>query len=685
MTEITRGLVRQPGRQLTRARTTDVSGQIQELRQEQALGHQIESIGTEFVTTTIDSMKDAEFSSAFTSAQQEYMQRSVERLNQKTDEEGRANYNTLVQDLGSIGDEIQEQFLSTISNKDVADKFKASFAKVINNKKIQGLEESRRQHVDFSRANLQDSVGKAVESSLVDSPELVNSYVAQTTEMYDAALADGVISAQEHQRMVTDTEENIRVGSLTNQINAHPEDMLTMLSSDQDLGIRQNSRQKLIGVAEAAIRDKERIAIAEQKEAQKALKQSQNLAKSELELGMLRGTAGESDIESAFQSNSIDEFQRLDLLKKLERINNAADKSRDTQNDIEQAIAERRPLIGVSNKEINSSYAGKVDAVGANTLRKKADIALAYTAPVTAFNEELTWGAVNGDLENASEVLSSFSYLNDRQAPTLAALPSKTAAILARASVISLNTTVGDKEALRLAREEFTGRDAEQKQSLRTQFSKQEEFSAENITNTIQEIYDIDGFFGIGQVDVNPDATQAIRQLLESAYAETGDADSAKAMMKAQTAQLFGVTNVGQEEFMLLPPERFYPDVSSEDIHTDLKKDVEAFGLENMIPDYAQAVGDVSIDDVRIEADSLTRTDSKNPTWGLYVLGEFGNKVYLIDPATQSPLRWNFDADSFRDLRTQEQVKEGRKSRQESIERQQQTKEALGRIKGIGG
>lgn len=685
MTEITRGLVRQPGRQLTRARTTDVSGQIQELRQEQALGHQIESIGTEFVTTTIDSMKDAEFSSAFTSAQQEYMQRSVERLNQKTDEEGRANYNTLVQDLGSIGDEIQEQFLSTISNKDVADKFKASFAKVINNKKIQGLEESRRQHVDFSRANLQDSVGKAVESSLVDSPELVNSYVAQTTEMYDAALADGVISAQEHQRMVTDTEENIRVGSLTNQINAHPEDMLTMLSSDQDLGIRQNSRQKLIGVAEAAIRDKERIAIAEQKEAQKALKQSQNLAKSELELGMLRGTAGESDIESAFQSNSIDEFQRLDLLKKLERINNAADKSRDTQNDIEQAIAERRPLIGVSNKEINSSYAGKVDAVGANTLRKKADIALTYTAPVTAFNEELTWGAVNGDLENASEVLSSFSYLNDRQAPTLAALPSKTAAILARASVISLNTTVGDKEALRLAREEFTGRDAEQKQSLRTQFRKQEEFSAENITNTIQEIYDIDGFFGIGQVDVNPDATQAIRQLLESAYAETGDADSAKAMMKAQTAQLFGVTNVGQEEFMLLPPERFYPDVSSEDIHTDLKKDVEAFGLENMIPDYAQAVGDVSIDDVRIEADSLTRTDSKNPTWGLYVLGEFGNKVYLIDPATQSPLRWNFDADSFRDLRTQEQVKEGRKSRQESIERQQQTKEALGRIKGIGG
>ena len=685
MTEITRGIVRQSGRQLRRARTTDVSGQVQELRQEQSLGQQIESIGNEYVNATIDSMKDAEFSSAFTSAQQEYIQRSVERLNQKTDDEGRATYNTLVQDLGSIGEEIQEQFLSNISNKDVADKFKASFAKVINNKKIQGLEESRRQHVDFSRANLQDSVNKAIESSLIDSPDLVNSYVAQTTEMYDAALADGVISAQEHQRMVSGTEENIRVGSLTNQINTAPEDMLSILNSDQELGIGNSSRQKLIGVAEAAIRDKERIAIAEQKEAQKVLKQSQNLAKSELELGMLRGTAGESDIESAFQSGSINELQRLDLLKSLQRTNNAADKSRNVQNDIEQALAERRPLIGISDKEVNNNYAGKVEAVGADTLRKKADIALSYTTPVTAFNEELTWGAVNGDLENASEVLSSFSYLNDRQAPTLAALPKQTAAILARASVISLNTTVGDKEAMRLAREEFTGRGAEQKQSLRTQFSKQEEFSAENITNTIQDIYDIDGFFGFGQVDVSLDATQAIRQLLESAYAETGDGDSAKAMVKAQTAQLFGVTNVGQEEFMLLPPEKFYPDIPSEDIHSDLKKDVESFGLENMIPDYAQAVGGVSIEDVRIEADSLTRTDSKNPTWGLYVLGEFGNKVYLIDPATQSPLRWNFDADTARKLRTEKQVKEGREARQESINRQQQTSEALGRVRGIGG
>ena len=668
MAKITRPNVpEQPTRQ-RQLGPAPVQGALAEAQANAQLGQAISSVSDKYLQDSIKSLQDSQYNTAITQAQLEFNRASTQRMQQQVDENGNPTFTTMVDDVAAIGEEVKNAAAANITDPEVLARFNKDFSGVVANRQLKAFDASRQQHVQFTRASISDTIQATTEIALEDDPAVTEQYVTQVEDVIAEGLRSGALSPEEAQRLRSSTVENIRGGVLSNQINQDARGMLEVLQQDPSaLGITDKTRDALVRQAEAGVRDEEKRAKAEADAAQKKLTETQNLNKGELELALIKGTAGEADIEKAFASQAIDAEQRLTLLKQQARIEQKEGKKRRDQQKIEDSIKNGSALFGMTAGQINDHYVNKVDSLSAEgpiSLQEKAKLVKDYTVPVNAFAKEFGFGVTQGSLEEASALISSFDFLTAHRSLTLSKLSSDEMAVISRASEISLNTTVGDREALRLARDEVLNRTPEQKEELNRQFNAIEEFQPTRIQDTIKNMFDIDAFTFIVDIpfteeELGRDVVPALTALYRNAYSQTGSVDAAINMVRANTAGLFGTSDMGAEEiFMLLPPEQVYKGVPRETLKEDLINSLETVtfpegvpvdkkGFNALLPDFLTDDEFVSPEDVMLESDTITRDNVQNPSWGLYFFREDGSKVYLQDPATGEPIRWSFDLGTF--------------------------------------
>lgn len=672
-----------------------IQGQVAEAQAEQNFGKSVASVSQQYLAGAVKSIQDSAYNKAITDAQRQFARESSVRMQQQTDENGNPTFGTLVNDVGSIGDNIKQNIAANLTDPEVAARFNNDFTKVISNKQIMAFDTARNQHVSFARATISDTIQSTTQTALEDSPELSLQYVNQISEVIAQGVQGGVLSPEEAQRLERSSTENLRLGVLSRQISGNASQMLGFLEGKEpsELGVSEKGKTALMRQAEAGVRDEKRAMDAQVKEQEKQFKESQNLNSGELELGLIKGTVGESEIEAAFAGDQISAEHRIKLLKQAARLEEKAITKRQKQIDIEDSIKNGSALFGMTSGEVNDHFISKVDSLsqeGPITLQQKANIVKDYSVPVNSFAKELGNAITAGSLETAGETIAAFDFLTSERSLTLSKLSAEEKSIVARASEISLNTDVGDREALRRAREEIMNRTPEQVTELNKEFDAIAEFNPENIQDTIKEMFDIDAFTFIVDIpftesELNRDVVPAMRNLYRNAYAMTGSVDAAIKRVRAETAALFGNSEVGRDEvFMLLPPEQVYKGVPAETLKKDLQQQLKDFrvsevvegvpvertGINALLPDF---LADVTVEpeDIFLESDTITRDNVQNPSWGLYFIREDGQKVYLQDPSTGEPVRWSFDIRDFQEKEVVRAAKEVREIREQSLRTQE--------------
>lgn len=681
MAKITRPNVpEQPTRQ-RQLGPAPVQGALAEAQANAQLGQAISSVSDKYLQDSIKSLQDSQYNTAITQAQLEFNRASTQRMQQQVDENGNPTFATMVDDVAAIGEKVKSAAAANITDPEVLARFNKDFSGVVANRQLKAFDASRQQHIQFTRASISDTIQATTEMALEDDPAVTEQYVAQIESVIAEGLKSGALSPEEAQRLGSSTVENIRAGVLSNQISRNAAGILEVLQQDPSaLGITDKTRDTLVRQAEAAVRDENRKAEAEAQLARKQLTEAQNLNKGELELALIKGTAGEADIERAFANQEIDAKQRLTLLKQQARIDQKEAKQRKSRQKIEDSIKSGSAMFGMTAGQIDDHYINKVEALsteGPISLQEKSKLVKDYTVPVKAFAKEMGFGITHGSLEEAGALISSFDFLTSHKSLTLPKLSDMEMAVISKASEISLNTGVGDREALRLARDEVLNRTPEQKSDLNRQFDALDEFKPDQIEETVKQMFDVDAFTFIVDIpftgdELGRDVIPAMKTLYRNAYSQTGSVDAAIKMVRANTAGLFGTSQLGAEEiFMLLPPEQVYKGVPEDILKEDLQaslKDVmfpegipaeedfaEAFA-NTFLPSFLEIEPTIGPEDVMLESDTITRDNVQNPSWGLYFFREDGSKVYLQDPATGEPIRWSFDIRSYQDKQALEEV-----------------------------
>ena len=627
-------------------------------------GQQMMETGLKFAQNAAKATTNASYSDALGKATLRLNGELQQRLTQTVDADGNPTFATLVDDVGAMGQQIKSDIGSKIADFNARNKFNESFDKLLINKQILAQGQARTQQIDFARNKLISSVETLKEQALVDDPAQASHFVNEVNGMVETAHRAGAITQKEAIELKEKARIAIRVGSVQNIIRTEPEMAKALLESATPamLGVKHDEFIQLKNQADAQIRDQQRQQDQVAREQEALHKEQQNLHKSKLDEGILRGIAGEADVEKSFISKQITQEQKVSLLKKLDKFNKTARKKAETKQAISVSMQEGKPLaLEYTPKQIGEHYQERIASIFTDgqppSITDKANVVKDYVAPVKPFQKELSHNLQHGNDQTAVESLRAFESVQEQNPLVLEGMDKDALAIASTAKAMLKNTNLSDQEAIRIARDRVLNADDPVRRERASEYRKIDDFKEKNIKGTIQETLDIEGFLGFGEKDIAPGMKETFKRLYEEAYVATGDKDAAVELVKSQTQNLYGATEInpdGTEKVMLLPPEKVLPGVDPQLIKENVHSEVST-----LLPP------EISTEQVLLQSDELTKNDL---SYGLFYADEFG-ALHPIRNEEGDIMRWQPDEQGLHEEQSNRALEAAQTERQERLEK----------------
>ena len=602
------------------------------------LGDAIANTGKEFFDKAKGAIQTSTYSTAITSATEQFTEAQNKRMERTTDENGNPSFSTLSDDLGNIGTSIADNIANGIVDPQVASKFRANFSSFVSGKRIGAMNVARNQQLEFSRTEVAQSIEGLKEQAIGDIGSLPL-YANEVSQILDSSLSGGLITSKEHGEMMNIFRKEVTMESVRREIYDNPAEAKRQLESGT-LPLKEPERRKLIKEAEAGIRDVER-GIAKAAAVDKAqIKQRRQIVNAELDLGIAQGTVGEAEVEQ--QRENISEVQFTSRMKQLIAKNKAEMKSIETMEGISADLNQGKGLFNYTTKEVNTHYGLAVknakDQLGKDlTMAQKAEVATRYPAPIGTISREAAHNLTVGDEQASADAFRAIELLSTKQPLVIANMDSKARAVHAVASTLVNGTNIGDAEAIRIARKQVLETDDVIQDERAKEYRAIPEFSNKQIFDTVESLYNADSTFGFGGEDLEAGLVERTQRLLRIAYQETGNMDSAIKKVQKETKHVVMETEFnGGDVIMFKPPEALFPGDSVENLQADFQRTIAAIdaGPEGINPD-----------DVRISATDLTQAIPGKVFYAMHTVGPNGEKIPVKNAAGEQQL-WEVGVDT---------------------------------------
>lgn len=644
-----------------RVQSQGIQGSIQEAEAHRQFGQQVEAIGQKYLAETAASMQAATLNNAVTNSTLEFNKRAQARFDQRVDEDGNPNFNTISSDINSIGNEIRQNALANIRDPEVRAQFEAQFSEALANKQLQANKVMRNQHLDFATASMNENMQTLIQAAAEDDPNNVEQYVNQISDMLDDGVQSGILSFQQASQSRQAAVESIRVNALNKGISDSPHAALRSLNATKgsELGITEESRLKLVRVAEKEVAAREAAVARAKAEAEKVARAAEAAQVGELELAMAKGEDVSGTIEQLWLDASISHKSYISLQKQQLKVNATIDKNIATSMSIRRSNANNAPYDpSVSQKDVNRDFIEYSQMMGAETLAQKAKLSGEYNIKIDPFVSEVSFNLQRGDLANADDTMAAYEMMVASDSPSLGALSKTDVLIASMASRFSLANNIPNDRAMEMARETVLQSTEEQRATFGELYKNVDEFKQEGVKQLLDDEFQT--FFN-GYDRIDPDVILGVQQLARGNYTATlGDVESTQKATIANMKNFTGVSGVGgTRTLMTLPPEKVF----------QLK---DSFSVKQMNQQLAAEVAPllpqgISFEDVELVTDDITKARVTgrvspearlNPSWAIYVRNpETGVRTRLED-ANGGNARWTPDLKAIQAAATEEAIEE---------------------------
>lgn len=599
-------------------------------------------------------------------ATEAFMSARVARSQRTIDENGNPTFESLVRDVGAIGDKLIEDTVKTIVDPEVAQQFRLQFGNFVANQKVGALKEAAAQQVDFARANLNKGLYSLTNQAIGDTYDQVGTYEAMGKSALDDALAAGAISAVEHEKMSRGFSNQIRVESIKNTIGKDRNAAAMILGrTSEELGIEPAQHARLLKQVDAAIRADHIAARKAQEVMSLDEKVSQAQIVEQLGARIQAGALREDELIGFQDKLNPQQFNSLKKMYVRESIKQAGERA--GFKDLADRINNGDDVTDVKPAQLNKFYnfmlGQQSDVSGKKpTLADEASLAASIPAPVKPFAEKLEYAALHAEPGRAAEALEAYSYIKDRKASTLdSGFDRKATAVMEHAQLLVEKGGMDPAAALERAREKVMTAKDEDVKSRKAEFRKVKDFNDKNIEETAATALDAESW--IGRNNISPEAVKTFKQFAQEGYEITGDKDAAVAFAKENLSRTYGTSIVtGKGKMVYMPPEKVYPNTSPELMRKILIDEVKG-GIDPNLMD----------EDISIEADPLTfRRD--NPTWIVTHKRDIGGakvEMPLVNPKTGELVRWSPKGSKVPEQMLQQEVEAAKAARGEFVAKQQ--------------
>jgi len=632
------------------------------------LASQVEQMGREYWEQSKRTHQTAILTNSISDATIEYEKAITSRKQQSVDKDGNPTFTTLGEDVRKIGEDIRDRISSKIIDPEVANRFRNDFTQFTTSKQISAMKTARNQQISFAKVSLDNGLGALLKQGINDTdPDNLTTYEAQGHKILDDALTGGLVSSEEHALLKDQYSFSLREGMLESQIQSDTSSAASMLqSSASELGISEESKTSLDKQLEAKVGsdvlEAEKIAAQSQRDQQQ---DSANLTR---------------DIEDRIRADAIREDELLRQEKKLlpnsfKKLKNmmvkrAKDRRKEEKklNEISTAISNGDSIVDTPASAINEHYKREVERQatmsGRNvSLLEKAQISSVYGRSVTSFAKELNGAIKNGDAQNAEDIITAYTYLNDRNSRAIEGnvLSDKTEAIVSLAKTLVDAAGKSPVKALTQAREKLDSQTPEIIGELRKDFNKMDDFSFKSLEETTADAVGAENFFGFNK-EVSIESQENFKNLTRENYLMTGDIDSAKEMAANQMNRTHGITSFnGQDTYMFAPPEKLFPGVSVEAMTKSFQSEI------------TQLLGtDVNFENVKLIGDDLTKRNFSYAVTQKKIVDGIELEVMVQDDRGAN-LRWIPDLPGIQESISQRQQESlGREQEIEALRQQEE-------------
>lgn len=584
------------------------------------LGSRMQQEGQRQIASAIKSIQETRYNKSMGKATVEINRAVSNRTAQITDEDGEPTYQTLASDVERISNKIMSKHSLGLSGAAKA-RYVANLSVSIGNKVISANRSARSQHLDYSRTTLFNSIDVMSEQALADDPENLNNYTGNIKDMIITARKDGLLSATEARGLVDNARKNIRITSYNRLIQDDPNAASEVLEGNAaGLGLRESERLMLRNRAKNSVEELEADNKRAEREFVAANRETQSTNTAELDFGIIEGVTTRQAILDSLDEGEISQTQANTLLRRKDAQNGKRDRGISLTDSIQQMKETGVPDFSITPSQLDDYY-GKVVASMQDeegnpvSITQKTVVASQIPANINAYKKELSFHATRGTEENAIESLRAYQMVKVKNPIAIEGMDAKGRDILSLADFYVQHTGMTDSEAIQAARDSVLDVDEESRKLRAREFNTFDEFHvtesgdlSENLDDTIKEAFDVDGFFGVGEAEVDPEMRGAFLRVVRETYMarNTGDIDAAVASAVDKMRAVYGVSEVnGEKVLMRFPPEKVFGGTPKQ-IRKDLEKSV------------AQLPG-VTKERVRIKTDYLTILD---PTGAGYAMVE---------------------------------------------------------------
>ncbi len=599
-------------------------------------------------------IEDANFNSMFSKASTEYNARIQQRMSQTQDANGNPNFNSLEQDISTIGRETQEKYGSSILNPNVRNRFNGSMTQLHNNASNTAMAQARTQQVQYAQGSLLESLTANTNNALVDSRANLDMYFGNSAKAIQDGVKNGYITPEEAVKAREKARSDMYLGSLKVLNRKDPQavrDMLDQLS-EEDLRINAVEKNEMDVINRKSLFDQSKRQKQQEAEQEKLVTEKQSFNYDDMRGKLEKGTLGEADIEEGYRGGDIGHKQYIDIGIAKSKDDKARAKKNKVQTDMSMDINSGNVLSGkYTADQVNDSFQAKVALISGDkpaSLMQKSDLAVSYKAPITSFQKEISGTLISGKPDQVIEAVNAFTNLHTKNPLALEGMDKDSLALVTNISRQAKYTNTDKATIVAEARKSILNLDKTVQEQRKAQFAQQDDFKPAEIDKTVRDMFKINkGWFGVfGKSAIDEELQPIAQELLKDAYARTGNAEDAKQMVLAQTKGIISPSGMNTTEQgrtgsndvnMFAPPEYVYK-MKSEDLRKDLNGALQGFVLPAGITSDKVLVGSDYV-----TKQNLNPNSTSVPSYFLYYLDSKGDPQTIYDPNTKQPKRWSAD------------------------------------------
>lgn len=660
------------GRQFQQSNALSLSKQVSAMVDQQGKAMYAESARAHQSALLLN--KTTEAAEAFTT-------RATERYRHTTDADGNPTFQNLHTDIGSIGKEVTDDIASKILDPQVKNQFQERFGSYVANQKVKALKTGMQQQLNYGISSLDKGLGNLIQQASTDDIDQLGGYEQQGIDSIREAFEGGLISQEDYQKQSREFSISIREATLQSGINSNRNRVKDMLQLPADeLGLPEDKKERLSRTLDAAERtDQAEMKRAEERQKMDQITQENNIVEG-LESRIQAGALREDTLLSMQDKISPAKFSEL----KRQYLKSAERRVKELNNfrGIGLKIANGQDISDVKAADISGLHKYMVQQVADRTqqpvtLAQEAQLAASIPAPVKAYAAKLEQAAKFGNVKQAEDTLSAYTYIKDRNKPSLESGFDKEATlIMEHTELLVERAGKSPEEAMQEARELISGTDENARNTREKLFSKESAFKIDKIEETAaSNLEGAESFFGTNRI--SPDAVDTFKTFAKEGYIRSGNKDTAVAYAKEMMKQTHGMSEVsGSKQFMFQPPEKIFTNYSSDQL-----RDILVSEASPTLPNGTDP------ETIGLVADDLTagqvQGDRNATTWVVTYKKTFEDgsemEMPLINKETGQPVRWSPAGTKVFEERAQEKFEDAGKQRQEFLknlpEAQQEVKE----------